>query len=289
MMIQTTTATTTVSGTLTVQHAELGLCQQVPVKDLGRATPGLLLQLLERCGAIPAATAERPYLVLANGRTLALTEPFAAQGVVDGSLVTLVSRGTGAATEGRRSLDYETFAASFSPASGVVKGWTAYRSMADAHCGRPTTKGHMASVYEVGLNLNVPIDAERWHSEWRVRLDASGGTYPDKAPEAMVLGSPVPWNPHVRPDGWVCVGTLWRPEKLLAFFVLDLLRVLNFDFGIPAESYDSHYSPRAVKWWRKRGGGPLHWGSVYPAVLTPEALAQVRHADPLDALFGPLT
>jgi len=273
------------SGTVTLQHAELGVSQQVPVRDLSRATPAQLLTHLQRHELIPPATAERPYLVVSQGRTLSMQTPFAEQGVGDGAVLTLVSRGTAAATPERRTLDYETFAASFPQRGPVVSGWSAYRSLGDAETDTPTTRPERARVYLLDLTLPLPTDALSTHDRWRIRLDASQSSYPHTAPEAHVLSYPRPWNPHVRPsDGWVCQGTLWLPTKLLAFFVLDLLRTLNFDFGHDVRSYEGHFCPDAVNWWRsQRGGRPLHL-DVYPTVLTPQA----RETRELEDLFGPL-
>lgn len=255
------------------------------MRDLSRATPGQLLTLLQRHELIPTATAERPYLVLAHGRTLSLHSSFAEQGVGDGAVLTLVSRGTAAATPERRALDYETFEASFPQGGPVVSAWSAYRSLGDADGLRPTTRPERAQVYVLDLELALPTEATSSHDRWRVRLDASQGTYPHSQPEAHILGQPRPWNPHIRPtDGWICQGTLWLPTKLLAFFVVDILRTLNFDFGHDPRSYEGHFSSGAVNWWRsKRAGQPLH-RDILPTVLTPQSRA-VRD---LDDLFGPL-
>lgn len=272
------------AGTITVQHAELGLSQEVPVKDLSRATPGQLLQVLQRNQLIPAESAERPYMVFANGASLSRDTPLGPQGVSDGAVLTLVSRGTGAATAERRALDHATFAASFPRGRGVVSDWRAYRSLIDADANRPTTHPERTSVYVVDLALRLPTSENSSHDRWRVRLDASSSEYPHREPSAHMLGHPRPWNPHVREsDGWVCQGSLWMPSKLLAFFVLDIVRVLNFDFGVPAESYSGHYSSSAVDWWRRRGGLPLHRG-IYPTVITPQTQAKLE----LDDVFGPL-
>jgi hypothetical protein len=274
-----------VSGPITVQHAELGLCQQVPVKDFQRATPGHLMTLLIQRELIPAESAVRPYLLQCEGNPVDRAVPFAAQGIVPGSVLTVLTRGIAAAPADRRRLDWETFRTSLPQGGKVVRAWRAFRSIPDAERGVATQDGALAAVYDVELHLALPTSATAAADRWLLRLDASLSQYPQSAPRAHILTSPRPWNPHVRPaDGWVCNGTLWRPSKLLAFYVLDALRVLNFDFGMDAGSYDGHFAPDAVGWWRDlRGGRPLHQG-IYPTILTPQAQTFVT----LQNLFGDL-
>jgi len=272
-------------ATLTVQHAESGTCDQVPVSDLGRATPRALMQFLVTAGVLPAERADRPYLVLGGDRTLAPDEPFTNQGVADGAVLTVITRGLGAATDARRFRDHATMVASFPPGQPGVERWTAYRSVASAESRRPTTDPALAAVYDVTLRLRSPTGPDRYHDEWTVRIDASHDVFPHKEPNAHFRGRIRPWNPHVRPtDGWVCPGTLWLPTKLIAFYVLDILRLLNFDFGVTPAKQDGHFQPEAVEWWRDRHRGAPITPRAYPTVLTPELQDLV--APPM---FGPVT
>jgi hypothetical protein len=103
-------------ATLVIQHAELGICHEVPIKDPERASPSLLLSYLERLGVLPVELPDRPYMVLAEGKRLVPHETFARQGVRDRSVLTVVTRGLGAAdarpapthfaTPERRVLDF---------------------------------------------------------------------------------------------------------------------------------------------------------------------------------------
>jgi hypothetical protein len=189
----------------------------------------------------------------------------------------------------RRILDYETLAASFPDSGGTVAGWCAFRSVAAAHVGETTRDPAQAAVFHVWLDIASPVEADTIARSWCVRLDASGASYPTTPPIAHFLAPNRPWNPHVRQvDGLVCVGTLWLPSKLLAFYVLDILRVLNFDFGLDPHAQLGHYQPRAVSWWLDRHAGRPLASGVYPTIVTPDVrrVIEDRADDPFGAIVS---
>jgi hypothetical protein len=186
----------------------------------------------------------------------------------------------------RLRLDRDTMELTFPHGRGsLLAGWQAFTDESARLAGRAARADEDAKLYVLDFNQPSLAAAGVHHDTWRLLVSLEHARYPKEIGWPTFLGSPVPFNPHVSSSsGVLCTGNLWSETTTLAEFVVQVMRLLNFDETLPDR--ENGLNSDATLYWRlMMGKRPLHPELRYPVPLRPTSGADA----PAAPLFGAIT